>query len=649
MGRSVILGNGRLTVGLNNKGFVHDFYFPYVGLENLTTARTVRHKIGIWINGQFSWIDDDPEWHILANFKADALVTDTIMTHAGLQVSLKLQDFVDTELNAFCRQITIINQANDHRFIRLFMHQVFQISNNGRADTAVYVPNDHYILDYKGRTALVIAGEYTDQVPFDQFAIGNYGIEGKEGTYRDAEDGELQGGAVEHGGVDSVIRFDRKVEAEGEAVINYWITAAHTHEEAFAIHSTIKAEGLAHRLERTKAYWSGWLNTSAPKRAGLDPTHSELVTKSLMTIKAHTDVHGGILASADSSMYNFGRDYYAYVWPRDGAYALWPLIRLGYTEEAKRFFVFCRDVITKDGYLRHKYQPDRAIGSSWHPQIVNGKPELPIQEDETAFMLYMLGEYLDYSGDETFVAELYSSLVVPAANFMAQFIDTDSGLPHPSYDLWEQKFMTHTYTAAVTYQSLLVACDLAEKFGAANDSVTWKAAAELILSNASAFFDPERKAYRKGLLLNSDGSLAFDNTLDVSSLYGAMVFNYYADSHHLIDTAALIEQNLLDISPSGGAPRFEGDGYFYNADPAYMGNPWIVTTLWMAQYYIRTKQLDHATNLLQWAERQASSSGIFSEQLHPVTSAPLSVAPLVWSHAEYINTVLDMSLATKKE
>lgn len=648
MGRSVILGNGRLTVGLNIYGFVHDFYYPYVGLSNLTTARSVRHKIGVWVDGQFSWADEGG-WQIDADFESDALVTKIKMVNTDLQVTLDFADFVDSEHNAFCRQITVNNDADHDRYIRLFMHQVFQISNNGRADTALYMPDGHYIFDYKGRCALLTYGEDMNHVPFDQFAIGNYGIEGKEGTYRDAEDGELAGGTVEHGGVDSVIRFDRKIAAQSCTEINYWIAAADTQVEAIKIHEVLKEEGLSRRLSLTKSHWNEWLDHSATKRADLSPEYAELVKKSLLVIKAHTDVHGGIIASADSSMYNYGRDYYAYVWPRDTAYALWPLIRLGYTDEAKRFFIFCRDVIAPDGYMLHKYQPDRAVGSTWHSRIINGKSELPIQEDETANMVYMIGEYLRYSNDIEFVSSIYKSLVKPAADFMARFIDTQTGLPHASFDLWEQKFMTHTYTAAITYQSLLVACEIAEACDRQQDSIAWKAAAEMILSNESVFFDQERGAYRKGFLLNNDESLTFDNTLDVSSLYGVMVYNYFTNSSTLLDTAQLIEKNLLDISPSGGTARFENDGYFFGEDPKYMGNPWIITTLWMAQYYIRIKQFDKAADILEWAKNHTSRSGIFSEQVNPVSSAPISVAPLVWAHAEYINTVLDISYATKNE
>jgi GH15 family glucan-1,4-alpha-glucosidase len=206
MARTVILGNGSLTVGLNEVGLVHDFYYPYVGLDNLTTARSMDHKIGIWVDGHFSWLDDG-SWDIHVNFEQDALVSDISFINKDLNLEITSSDFVDHELNAFCRKIHVKNNADHERAVRVFMHQVFQISRGGRGDTALFVPEDNYLLDYNGRCSLLINGRTESGESFDQYSVGNYGIEGKEGTYRDAEDGELTGNAVEHGGVDSVARF----------------------------------------------------------------------------------------------------------------------------------------------------------------------------------------------------------------------------------------------------------------------------------------------------------------------------------------------------------------------------------------------------------------------------------------------------------
>jgi GH15 family glucan-1,4-alpha-glucosidase len=641
MARPVMLSNGALTVGLNEQGLVHDFYYPYVGLDNLTTARSVHHKIGIWVDGAFSWVDDG-SWDISVNFEGDALISTIRMQSDELQVELLFADFIDNEVNVFGRQITLTNQAKDTRVIRLFMHQVFEISRAGRADTALYVPEESYILDYKGRCSLLIYGESDDKQVFDQFAIGNYGIEGKEGTFRDAEDGELSGSAVEHGGVDSVVRFSCDVAGGASQEISYWIVAADSQMAAEKLHLQIKRQGLPARLEATRRYWHEWLSIGANILHEVDKQYLELAKKSLLLIKAHIDRRGGIIASCDSSIYNYGRDYYSYVWPRDGAYAIWPLIRLGYREEPKKFFEFCRDIMNPDGYLNHKYQPDRAIGSTWHPMLHGQRTELAIQEDETAVVLYMLGEFYQYAKDEDFVRSLYTTFIQPAGNFMAGFIDAETSLPHASYDLWEEKFLTSTYTAAVTYQALLVATDFAVKFEYPDDATKWRSAAEQLLSGCEVFFDPERGVLRKGFLMRPDEGLQFDNTLDISSIYGVAMYGYHTSQDHLKASVKMVEDTMLNQTPADGCPRYEHDHYF-ESTPPHLGNPWFVTTLWMAQYYVKNGQVEKARSMMEWTMRHTLPSGALSEQINPNNGEPVSVTPLVWSHAEFINTALDLS------
>ncbi len=641
MGRPVMLGNGSLTVGLNEHGLVHDFYYPYVGLDNLSTSRSLHHKIGVWVDGRFSWVDDG-SWQIDVNFESTAMISEIRMQNDNLQIELTFNDFVDHEFNAFCRQITVINKSEDYRNIRLFMHQIFQISRAGRADTALFVPEDNYLIDYKGRCSLLIYGQAVDGAVFDQFAVGNFGIEGKDGTWRDAEDGELSGNAVEHGGVDSVLRFPCGLSGGSQIKLDYWIVAADSEFSAAKIHDQFRKEGLDYRIEGTRHYWKEWLAIAGNNLHAVDDEYQAMIRKSLMVIKVHTDKRGGVIASCDSSIYNFGRDYYSYVWPRDCAYVMWPLMRLGYTEEPKRFFEFCRDILTKDGYLMHKYQPDRAIGSTWHPLLHGKRKELAIQEDETAIVLYMLGEYLSLSGDQDFVFSLYNTFIQPAANFLATFLDDETKLPHASYDLWEEKFMTSTYTTAIVYQALLVASELAERFEYPDDAVRWQSIAQMLLKGSSAFFDEDRGLLRKGFVLQDNGSLTFDNTLDISSLYGSMMFGLSKiNSPEIQQTVTQVENLLLDRTPSGGVPRYEYDHYFAT-DPPFLGNPWLITTLWMAQYYVLAGKPEKARYYINWVMKHALPSGVFSEQVNPSTGQPVSVTPLVWSHAEFINTVLDL-------
>jgi GH15 family glucan-1,4-alpha-glucosidase len=638
MARTVILGNGGLTVGLNESGLVHDFYYPYVGLENLTTSRSQPHHVGIWVDGKFSWISDS-DWTKDITFNDDALVSNITMTNEKLQIGLHFEDFVDANHDIFARKVRIRNLSNNNHEVRIFFHQVFQISSLGRADTAMYVPEAHYILDYKGRCSILAYAETEDGNPFDQYAVGNAGIEGKEGTFRDAEDGELSNSAVEHAGVDSTLRVSLNIDSGSSKVVHYWLAVADSQIRLESLHNAMLGYQFDVRLEATLDHWHDWSKNLQDKINSLPDNYQVAIKKSLMVIKAHTDEHGGIIASCDSSIYNYGRDYYSYVWPRDGAFVMWPLIKLGFTQEPKKFFEFCRSIMHSDGYLMHKYQPDRAIGSTWHPLVHNNRKELAIQEDETAIVVFMLGEYLKYSDDQVFVDNMYDSFVKPAADFMTRFVDEETGLPHASYDLWEEKFLSNTYTAAITHRALLTAVQMATHLERIEDVDRWQVTADLILANSKTYFNQERKAFIKGFLMNTDG-LKVDTTLDISSFYGSFMFEYYTEFSNVEDTLSLIEEVLLDKSPSGGSPRYEND-YYFRSEPEYMGNPWFVTTLWMAQYYARNGQKDKAIKYIDWALKNSLHSGLLSEQINPVDSRIVGVTPLVWSHAELISTILD--------
>lgn len=642
MGRPVVLSNGQLFVGLDEHGLVHDFYYPYVGLDNLTTARHSPHKIGVWVDGSFSWTDDG-SWEVRVDFEGDALISDISLHSPNLQLSLHLQDYVAHDNNALIRHITIKNEADHDRDVRVFMHQVFEISRSGRADTALYVPDSHYLLDYKGRYCLLVAGKFTKGEEFDQYAVGNYGIEGKVGTYLDAEDGELSANAVEHGGVDSVIRFRKNVAAGQEATFDYWVIAGSSQADVQLIHEDFKQQDMQAYLEQARQSWQQWFSGS---KVAIPDFHKRSLQHSLLIIKAHCDDRGSVLASGDSSIFNFGRDYYCYCWPRDAAYALWPLIRLGHFEEAREFFAFARDTMHKDGYLMHKYQPDRSIGSTWHPLIHGRRKELAIQEDETASVLFMLGEYYEATKDTPFIESYYTSFITPAANFMTRFIDKETGLPHASYDLWEEKFLTSTYTVCTVIAGLQTAAKLAEILGHAHDGAKWSAAADGIKNNLDKLFRP-RGYFCKGFLVQENGELAYDDTVDISSLYGPFMFaGLSLHDERLIGTARAVEGRILNSSPAGGVLRYENDGYFRTKQ--YSGNPWVVSTLWLAQYYATAGRDDEAKQLLEWSLARELSSSALSEQFDPETATPLGVTPLVWSHAEMVNTLLDLSKTKTK-
>ncbi|HUC86707.1 MAG TPA: glycoside hydrolase family 15 protein [Candidatus Saccharimonadales bacterium] len=645
MARPIILSNNQMLVGINRFGLVHDFYYPYVGLENHNTAKTLRHLIGVWINGRFSWLDDN-NWQFTFAYEPSTLVSHITASHKELAVTLEFHDCIDHEYNALMRRITVVNNAPHEREIRLMLHQVFRISNSLNGDTAQYLPLDQAILHFKGHRNFIVKAATDDGQPFDQYSIGVWGIEGKEGTFRDAEDGELADNPVEHGSVDSVLRFRLDIAAGDRQTVHYWVTAARSREEAIELSRYFGPAHFDSRSQATCEHWQRWLHHGHSALNTLGATRRGHTEKALLLIKAHTDNQGAVIASSDTDMLNYARDAYAYCWPRDAFFALWPLLRMGHTAEAKAFFEFCTRGLQHGGFLMHKYQADAAAGSSWHPYVHDGHSELPIQEDETAVVILLVKLYHEMTGDKKLVRQLYIDLVKQMADFMVTYTDKSTGLPHPSYDLWEQKFLTTTYSTAIVYASLKAATELAELFGETDDAIRWQTTAEdMRLAAHRTFFNPDTNYFYKGLLI-SDGDTQYDSTIDLSSFYGAFMMGLYEPNDpQLLQAAATLERVFkVDAKNFRGIGRYEHDAY-YSSDPSSIGNPWFVCSLWVAQYYIASGRNEDAERIIQWVEKLMLPTGVLSEQISPADQSFLSVAPLVWSEAEYVNTVLDLQAA----
>ncbi|MFZ2126440.1 MAG: glycoside hydrolase family 15 protein [Candidatus Microsaccharimonas sp.] len=647
MARPIVLSNGELHVGLNKYGLVHDFYYPYVGFENHAAGTNLRHKVGVYVDGQMSWLDDKDSWTFQFRYPHTALIGHTLAKNEKLGIILEFDDCVDAEMSLFMRNIHVVNLANEKREIKLFMYQAFAIGDSrSNTDTAQYLPDSNAILHYRGRRAFIISGVNGEQ-SFDQYSIGLFGIEGHEGSFRDAEDGILSGNNVEHGRVDSIIGFTLQVEAQSSGRVHYWIAAGMSIREALYIHRQMQDDGLSKRLHGTAQWWREWLKPALEFGKHVPESHQELFIQSLMIIKSQIDKRGAIIASTDSSLLNYSKDNYAYSWPRDGAYTVWPLIRLGYFDEAYRFFEFCKRGLHPSGYLMHKYRADGALGSSWHPYIHGEIVAAPIQEDETALVVFVFAQFYQMNPGSTLLKDFYGSMIKPMTDFLAEFIDDVTGLPKPSYDLWEQTFSTSTYTTAVTYGALLAACELATAVGDKESAVKWQAAADDIKTAAAKhLYNDERKAFYRGLLVH-EGEIEKDAILDTSAVFGSFMYGLFDDTSAELLSSIETTKTTFGISKDiVGLPRYENDDY-RRAHSDISGNYWFITTLWLAQYAIDQNDTASGLKTLDWVKDHALHTGMLGEQIDPTDSSVVSPAPLTWSHAEYISTLLDYIRKTK--
>jgi GH15 family glucan-1,4-alpha-glucosidase len=185
------------------------------------------------------------------------------------------------------------------------------------------------------------------QSGLDQWAIGSKDIRGLEGSWRDAEDGQLSGNPVAQGSIDSVCALHLDIAPHGQATGWYTMAVGVDYAVVSRISDSLARKGPAEFLKRTASYWQLWV-TKEDDSLELVPTDlADLFRRSLLILRTQIDNHGAIIAANDHDIAEFNRDTYSYMWPRDGALINATLIAAGYSEISRRFFDFCHRVITK--------------------------------------------------------------------------------------------------------------------------------------------------------------------------------------------------------------------------------------------------------------------------------------------------------------
>lgn len=646
MTRPIILGNGNMLACFDKNARIRDFYYPYVGQENHVTSN--HHRTGIFVDGKFSWIEVGA-WDLSINYKKDTLVSEVIAFSKDLEVELKINEAIHPEKNILVRRVFLTNKSSKKREIKIFFSQRFHISESDIGDTVYYDPSLDSIIHYKGQRYFLMGGTNHNKKSFDDYATGSAGTDGRDGTWKDAEDGFLSKNPIEHGSVDSTISFTNLLEINETKEINFWIIVGKKHREINELRKFVNEKGCEKIIQETENHWRAWLGKGDINFQNLSEKVQNLFRRSLLVIRAQTDNNGAIIAANDTHTFHFKKDTYSYMWPRDGALVARSLDRVGHHAVVHRFFKFCSELITDDGYFLHKYRPDGSFGSSWHSWLRGKNLQLPIQEDETALILDALWKHYKEHDTKEEIEEMYKTLILPAGNFLRDFRDPDTNLPKPSYDLWEEKLGVHTFTCSTVYAGLIAAKNFAEVFGKKSDAKKYEKAAEEVKEAILKYlYDPKEKIFLKGVFIDKDCvdkcELIKDYTLDMSTGYGLFEFNVLPiDDERLTRTMQRLIENLWNNHGSGGMTRYKGDRYYQTSEHA-PENPWYIATMWLAEYNIlkakNQSDLKQAEELINWAADKALPSGVMSEQINPFTGEHLSVAPLTWSHASFITAVV---------
>jgi len=629
---------------------IGEVYFPQVGRENQAGGRPWR--FGVWVDGTFAWTGD-PGFERSMRYLPETLVTDVRLVHEKLRIELHCADVVDYHRDVYVKRVTVVNLSDEPRDVRLFLHQNPSLKGSEGQNTAVFDPELRSILCYRNDRWLLAGGCKNGVHGVDHYAAGHKEVMGLEGVWRACETGRLGDEPVQHGSVDSAIELDVELGPRETKTVHFYLCFGESEAKVREHHARLMMLGPERIIERTANFWRVWVTSHRHHFANLSPELVALYRRSLLTVRTLCDQSGAIIAAVDWDVASHIREHYSYCWMRDGALVAHALQRAGYEPPSSDFFAFCLRVLEREGrpYFMHKYNPDETVASTWLPRVgPKGESRLPIQEDETAAVIWALWEhYARFRQLTHSLREQIYRMVFPCADWICGF--RRDRLPLPTYDLWEERFGIHLHTVAAVFGAIRAARDFAMVLGEKERVRRYTDVVdEIRAALVENFWDEERGHFLRMLIRDEEGRLSSQHPdcqkLDASAASLVHFGVLPPDEPKLAATMEKIRERLWVKTEIGGIARYEND-YYHQVERKDLervpGNPWFICTLWLADWDIAKaksrKDLEKAVRTLEWVAARALPSGLLAEQVHPYTGAPLSVSPLTWSHATFVATV----------
>ncbi|HJH29641.1 MAG TPA: glycoside hydrolase family 15 protein [Methanosarcinaceae archaeon] len=622
-------------MNIDENASIRDMYYPHVGDENHVNGCHCR--VGIVVEkknlGIVSLLGDD--WVHKLGYKKDTLVTDSYFRNDRLDIDLQFNECVHPFENVFIRKISITNTDTKDIDLKLLLSHDIALYEHPMGDTGIYDPALESIIHYQRSRYFLINGS----PHFDQYELSPK-ENSKSALMTSAN---LNMTSVQIGAVNSFIRFSEHLDAGETKIIYYWIAAGKSFFDVKRLNKLVIEKTPELMMAKTEQYTHSWVNKEKYDFFDLPAKVTDLFKHSLLIIRSQIDNDGAIIAANDSDILErFNMDSYSYMWPRDSAFIAMSLDMARHSGIAHAFFEYCHDLISEHGYFLQKYNPTGTLASGWMPWIApDGSIQLPIQEDSTALIIVALWNHYKTTKYITTIDPLYSTIVKPAAEFMTRYRDPDTGLPKPSYNLWEENRAVHTYTSSTVYAGLKCATRFAELYEDYDLAKKYNTAAMEVKAGIEKHLYDEKL----GRFLRSINPR--DETIDAST-YAVSQFNVLPpDDIRVVNTMEAIESKLSVKTDVGGIARFYNDAYQqveFDDIETVPGNPWFICTLWVAQWHIKKAKsisdLQKPREILLWVADHATQSGILAEQLNPFDGSPLSVSPLTWAHATFVVTVM---------
>ena len=358
-----------------------------------------------------------------------------------------------------------------------------------------------------------------------------------------------------------------------------------------------------------------------------NPQVVALVERSIDVLHALQDsTSGALMAAAEVDPHSQLSGGYGYSWPRDGAYLATALGAFGFRERVEHYFQFVRETQDPSGTWWQRYLATGHAGPSW------GR----IQIDEPASIIRAAYVHFRRTGD-LFWLEKYWPTLEKGLSFLESFHSSEHPMGFPSHDLWEERMGIHAYSLSAVASAFGAAARMAGELSNPKLQAHYEKWYDVLSSTIREKFASAEGPIRRSYIVHAweyENNGHWDECPDVSMLGLIVPFR----TLHKDEPAArrIVEsvRTRLWSNSVGGIMRYEGDHY-------RGGNPWILTTLWLAMVELSLENYTEARACFNWVMSKSTDLGMLPEQVHRESGRPFWVIPLGWSHAMYLLFVRD--------
>lgn len=388
-------------------------------------------------------------------------------------------------------------------------------------------------------------------------------------------------------------------------------------------------------FKRTINFWRDWIG-----RCNYRGRWREMVHRSALTLKLLTSQeHGSMVAAASFGLpEDLGgvRNWdYRYTWIRDASFALYALIRMGYTEEAGAFLRWigqrCED-LDPDGALQIMYTIDGDKVPSEHSLrhwrgYRNSQPVRVGNGAQHQLQLDIYGELLD-------AVYLYNKYGQPISHDLwrnlVRLVDwVCDNWRRKDQGIWEirSEANAHLYSRLLCWVAVDRGIRLANKRSFPYPMQRWHEVRDTIYHDIwSTFWDDDRQAF-----VGSDAGTG----MDAATLLMPMLKFVSPVDPRWLSTLRAIEQDLVDDSLVFRY-RIHGQGKSPIDGLAGGEGTFSMCSFWYVECLSRAGDVQKARHFFEKMLGYANHLGLYSEQLGPA-GQHLGNYPQAFTHLALIS------------